>query len=132
MFLWKAANKPVVAVKKNPFSDVKEGGTFYNAIMWAYQKGITRGYPDGTFRPLDTVTRGEYIAFQYRAAGKPRVSLTNNPFKDVNSSHTFYNAIMWAAEHKITLGRNGNFMPANNCVRGQVVTFLYRANHLND
>lgn len=128
--LWKAAGTPEVTVEKNPFSDVSESGTFYPAIMWAYKNKITVGYTDGTFRPLDPASRGEYIAFQYRAAGSPKVSF-ENPFSDVDSNYTFYNAIMWAAKNKITLGQNGKFLAADDCSRGHVVTFLYRANHLN-
>ena len=131
-FLYKTAGEPTVDVSgPNPFSDVNTGGTFYNAIMWAKQNGITVGYTDGTFRPLDPVTRGEYIAFQYRAAGKPEVSF-ENPFSDIDSNHRYYNAIMWAAQNKITSGRNGKFLPDENCVRGQVITFLYNANHLEN
>ena len=131
-FLYETAGEPDVDLSgPNPFSDVTTGGTFYKAIMWAKQNGITVGYTDGTFRPLDPVTRGEYIAFQYRAAGKPKVSF-ENPFSDIDSNHRFYDAIMWAAKNEITLGRNGKFLPEESTVRGQVVTFLYRASNLEN
>ena len=132
MFLYKNAGAPDVDLSgPNPFSDVTTGGTFYKAIMWAKQNNITVGYRDGTFRPLDKVSRGEYIAFQYRAAGEPKVSI-ENPFSDVDTNYSFYNAIMWAAKNEITLGQNGRFMAADDCSRGHVVTFLYRSNLLSD
>ena len=130
-FLYRSAGSPKVDVSgPNPFSDVNEKGTFYPAIIWAYQNGIASGYRDGTFRPLDSVTRGEYIAFQHRAAGEPEVSI-ENPFSDVDSNHSFYKAIMWAAENGITLGRNGKFLPADHCSRCNVVAFLYRGTKIN-
>ena len=133
MFLWNAAGRPVVTVEKNPFSDVNERGSFYNAIMWAYKNNIASGYSDGTFRPLKTVKRAEYVAFQYRAAKEPAVKTTVNPFTDVTEEKypNFYNAIMWANENKITFGKTPTtFQPEANTSRSNVVTFLYRANNL--
>ena len=53
-------------------------------------------------------------------------------FKDVPKNHVFYNAILWGAQKKITTGytsgeNKGKFMVNQNCSRGQIVTFLYRA-----
>ena len=43
------------------------GSDFYNAILWASQKGITAGTTATTFSPYGTCTRGEAVTFLYRA-----------------------------------------------------------------
>ena len=134
MFLWRYARKPAPrAVSVSPFKDVSKNHSFYNAILWASQKGITKGYPDGTFGINRNVSRGECMMFLWRLKGKPSpkaVSVT--PFKDVPKSHAFYNAILWGYQKKITTGytsgqKKGTFGINENCTRGAIVTFLYRA-----
>ena len=52
-----------------------------------------------------------------------------NPFVDVSSSDYFYEPVLWAVEHGITNGTDAtHFSPEATCTRGQVVTFLWRAN----
>lgn len=51
------------------FSDVPTDHPYFDSIEWAAENGITTGYPDGTYRPDDTVTRSEMAVFLKRAAG---------------------------------------------------------------
>lgn len=134
MFLWRNAGCPDPVNEKNPFSDVSTKSQFYNAIIWAYENGITVGYGDGTFRPDDQVRRIEYITFQWRAAGSPLSAAIVMPFNDVEEDlyPNYINAVLWAYENEITLGKDNNFMPEVRCSRGDVVTFLYRTNHLTE
>lgn len=130
MFLWRAAGCPTPTIAKNPFTDVSESSRFYEAILWAYENEITKGYSDGTFRPNDTVRRGEYVTLQYRAAGEPEITISENPFVDVTEEKYphYINAIMWALKNGITEGKDAtHFLPNENCSRANVVTFLYRA-----
>ena len=49
-------------------------------------------------------------------------------FKDVKKSDYFYKAVVWAYQNNITTGYSKTkFAPDDICTRGQVVTFLYRA-----
>lgn len=129
-FLWRLAGKPNPSSStKVQFSDmVSSSHPYYKAIRWAVQKGITTGFNDGTFRPFDNCSRGQIVTFIYRYAGRPSVSGKSAGFKDmVSRSHPFYNAITWASSKSITTGfSNNTFGPAQQCTRGQVVTFLYR------
>ena len=134
MFLWRYAGKPAPkAVSKSPFKDVPSSHAFYNAILWAYQKGITKGYSDGTFGINRNVSRGESMMFLWRLKGKPEPTpVSASPFKDVPKTHAFYKAILWGYQKKITTGytsgpKKGTFGINENCTRGQIVTFLYRA-----
>ena len=51
------------------FSDVPADHPYYDSIEWSAENGVTTGYPDGTYRPDDPVTRGEMAVFLKRAAG---------------------------------------------------------------
>ena len=134
MFLWRYAGKPAPKnTSKSPFKDVKTNHAFYKAILWGSQKGITKGYDDGTFGIDRNVTRGEAMMFLWRLKGKPAPkAAAKSPFKDVPTNHVFYKAILWGSQKKVTTGytsgvNKGKFMVNANCTRGQIVTFLYRA-----
>ena len=134
MFLWRYAGKPAPKnVSKSPFKDVPKTHTFYKAILWGSQKGITKGYSDGTFGVNRNVSRGECMMFLWRLKGKPAPkAVAKAPFPDVPKSHVFYNAVLWGYQKKITTGftsgkLKGKFGVNENCSRGQIVTFLYRA-----
>ena len=134
MFLWRLKGKPEPKpVSVSPFKDVPKTHTFYKAILWAYQKGITKGYPDGRFGVNKSVSRGESMMFLWRLKGKKTpTAVTTSPFKDVPKNHVFYNAILWGYQKHITTGymsgpQKGTFGINENCTRGQIVTFLYRA-----
>ena len=137
MFLWRYAGKQEpTQVTKSPFKDVPTTHAFYKAILWGYQKGITKGYSDGTFGINRNVSRGECMMFLWRLKGKPAPqAVATAPFPDVPKSHAFYSAVLWGYQKKITTGftsgpLKGKFGVDENCSRGQIVTFLYRARSL--
>ena len=126
-FLWRAAGKPDPASSESPFSDVKEGAYYYNAILWAVEKGITNGTSDTTFSPDETCTRAQIVTFLWRYEEQPAPAGTSNPFADVKPSAYFGSAVLWAVERGITNGTSATtFDPEDTCTRAQVVTFLYR------
>ena len=65
-FLWRAENQPTSG-GENIFSDLTSGAYYYDAVLWAVENGITNGFPDGTFGPEQTCTRGQIVTFLYRA-----------------------------------------------------------------
>ena len=126
-FLWRAAGSPKVENGKNPFADVKADAYYYDAVLWAVEKGVTSGTSATTFSPDATVTRGQTVTFLYRNAGSPEVSGTM-PFTDVEADAYYAKAVQWAVQQKITTGTSKTtFSPMSDCTRGQIVTFLYRA-----
>ena len=64
-FLWRANEKPA-ASGKNPFSDVKDGEYYTNAVLWAVSKNITQGTSATAFAPANPCTRGQIVTFLYR------------------------------------------------------------------
>ena len=65
--MWRAAGKPA-ATGENPFTDVAEGAFYYDAVLWAVEKGVTTGTSETTFAPGDPCTRGQVVTFLWRAA----------------------------------------------------------------
>ena len=128
-FLWRAAGKPEPKNTTNPFTDVKEGDFFYKAVLWAVENKVTTGTGDGTtFAPYENCNRGQIVTFLSRAKGG-KATTSTNPFKDVAENAFYYNPVLWAVEKGITTGTGDGttFAPNEDCTRGQVITFLYRA-----
>lgn len=125
-FLWRAKGSPEPSSAANPFTDVPEEASYFKAVLWAVENGITTGKSATTFAPYDNVTRSQAATFLYRCAGSPEVKGPSN-FVDVKKGMSYTNAIAWAADKKITTGTDAtHFKPDNACTRGQVVTFLMR------
>lgn len=129
-FLWRAAGSPEPTTTRNPFRDVNAvtHSSYYKAILWASQKGITSGTSTTAFSPDQVCTRAQIVTFLYRYAGQPS-GYYSNPFKDVGatSEASYYNAIRWAVGKGITSGTSATtFSPYASCNRAEAVTFLYR------
>ena len=125
-FLWRAAGEPTVGGNVG-FVDVAPGSYCYEAVKWAVANGITNGTDATHFSPNAACTRGQVVTFMYRAEGKPAVG-GNVGFVDVAAGSYCYNAVQWAVANGITKGTDAtHFSPNATCTRGQVVTFLYRA-----
>ena len=125
-FLWRAAGSPAPKATTTAFTDLDKSAYYYDAVLWAVEKGITTGTSATTFSPNATVTRGQTVTFLYRFAGQPAVSGSSS-FTDVNSSDYYAAAVQWAKEQGITSGTSDTtFSPTSDCTRGQIVTFLYR------
>ena len=69
-FLWRAAGSAEPTSADNPFSDVKEGVYYYNAVLWAVENQVTAGTSATAFSPSKTCTRGEIVTFLYRHFAK--------------------------------------------------------------
>ena len=64
-FLWRAEGKPAPASSDNPFADVADG-YYYEAVLWAVERGITNGTSADRFSPDSSCTRGQIVTFLYR------------------------------------------------------------------
>ena len=126
-FLWRAAGSPAAKSAVMPFTDVKAGSYYYDAVLWAVEQGITKGTSDTMFSPDATCTRAQIVTFLWRANGSP-VASGNSAFTDVASDAYYAAAVTWAEKNGVTGGIGGGlFGSNNNCTRAQIVTFLYRA-----
>ena len=117
-------------VKQTPsqaFVDVKTGDYFYDAVLWAVEKGITNGTSAETFSPEAPCTRAQIVTFLWRAAGSPVVNYAMN-MTDVAADAYYAEAVRWALSEGVTTGTSADqFSPDATCTREQAVTFLWRA-----
>jgi hypothetical protein len=114
------------------FSDVADGLQFSEDIRWLAARGVTEGFPDNTYKPLETIHRDAMAAFLYRAAGRPEfVPPAQSPFRDVSPAAPFYKEITWFNAAGITKGyEDGTFRPLNAVNRDAMAAFLHRfSNH---
>ena len=89
--LWRLAGAP----RDQPLStwrDVPSG--LRRPVGWAQAKGIMRGYPDGTFRGGDLITREAMAMYLWRAMRKPTAGVTPHVWPDVSPG--FAAAVDWA------------------------------------
>ena len=125
-FLWRAAGSPAPK-SMSSFTDVPADAFYAKAVAWAVENGITSGTGESKFSPDATCTRAQRVTFLYRASGSPAVS-GSAEFSDVSTTAFYADAVAWAAKKGITTGIGGGlFGSDNDCTRGQIVTFLWRA-----
>jgi len=121
-FLWRAAGSPQPSIS-NPYTDVKNTDYFCKAALWAYEQGMA---DSPFFSPNAPCTRAMAVEFMWKYDGMPAYS-TQTPFKDIESTADYAEAIAWALDSSITSGTSETtFSPDSTCTRGQIVTFLYR------
>jgi len=125
-FLWRAAGSPEPKGAASGMSDVVSGSYYEKAVAWAIENGITTGTTTTTFSPDVTCTRAQAVTFLARALKAKAASAAE--FSDVPTGSYFADAVAWAAANGVTEGIGGGlFGSDNDCTRGQIVTFLYRA-----
>lgn len=126
-FLWRAAGSPAAKASTQPFADVKAGSYYDDAVRWAVENGVTVGTSATTFSPNATCSRAQIVTFLWRAQKSPAAG-SANPFDDVAGSAYYADAVQWAVQKDITKGTGATaFSPDANCIRAQIVTFLYRS-----
>lgn len=126
-FLWRAAGSPAAKASALPFADVKAGSYYDDAVRWAVENGVTVGTSATTFSPNATCSRAQIVTFLWRAQKSPAAG-SANPFDDVAGSAYYADAVQWAVQKNITKGTGATaFSPDANCIRAQIVTFLYRS-----
>ena len=109
-----------------PFTDVKTGDWFYEAVQYVYDKGMMTGVSADRFAPASTTTRGMIVTILYRLENEPAVS-GGSAFTDVESGAWYADAVAWAAANDIVNGTSATtFAPNSPITREQMATMLYR------
>lgn len=109
-----------------PFTDVKDGDWFYEAVKYAYDNKLMNGTSATTFAPLTTTSRSMVVTVLWRLAGSPQCDAAP-AFPDVASGSWYTDAVAWASENGIVTGySSGSFGPDDIVTREQLATILYR------
>ena len=107
------------------FSDI-EGHWAGTSLRNWLEAGLAGGYPDGTFRPNNPVTRAEFVTFLNQAFALSGAS-GETRFTDVPVTAWFYNAVSAATEAGIVTGYpDGTFKPQNPITRQEAAVLLTR------
>jgi hypothetical protein len=111
------------------FSDVPDSFWAFDYIQKMFDEGVTTGYPDGTYRPTENVTRAQMAAFIARARfGEGFAYSSASHFIDVPNTHWAFKYIQKIGEEGITTGYpDGTYRPSQNLNRAQMAAFIARA-----
>lgn len=106
------------------FSDTA-GHWAANWIVLATRRGIFKGNPDGTFRPNEPVSRGDYVLTLYRMTGEPAFNMSASPFPDVPETAYYAKAVAWAYANGLVSGRGDGFDPKAPVTRQEAMKILF-------
>ncbi len=121
-----ASFKLIETEPENPFTDISKSDYFYDAVLWAMDKGITSGTSANTFSPDASCTRAQMVTFLWRANASPVVNYAMD-FTDVAADAYYAEAVRLAVSEGVTAGTGDKaFSPDADCTRAQIVTFMYR------
>ncbi|MBR0249159.1 MAG: S-layer homology domain-containing protein [Synergistaceae bacterium] len=124
-------NEPIVS-SNSDFIDVKHTDSYYNAVLWASENGIIKGYGDGRFGPNDDVTREQLVSIAYRYCKYKALHIKGQndlqDFVDKDSVSAFaIESMKWAVANTIIIGEPGKILnPKGNVLRCQTAAILHR------
>ena len=132
--LYRMEGSPAVT-GENPYTDVKDGVWYTDAIIWATENGIVEGYGNGKYGPHHDVTREQIATMLYRYAEYLGVDVgdTNelDSYTDADQIHSWaMEAMKWANAIELVNGRTETTLnPRDNTMRSELATLLYRWCH---
>lgn len=123
----KAAEQPIVVVNVSNLPSDSRNHWAQQYIGMLIDKGTIGGFPDGTFKPDDGISRAQFAAIIVKALGLPPAG-RNAEFKDLSDKHWAYKAISSAVEGGLVGGfPDGSFRPEDKITRTQALVILAKA-----
>lgn len=95
------------------------------AVYALSEQGIVNGFPDGTFKPEESVSRAEFIKMLMSAAGEASAE-SSCTFDDVTENDWFFDYVAAAKEMGIAVGFDNKFNPNGILSREDASVMLYR------
>ena len=110
------------------FSDVSTNDWYYHYVSSAYKNGYITGYPDGSFRPDDYITRADICTIVSRSLGSP-VSVSGTTFSDDASIPAYAKIPVYALVKKGIINGmgDGKFAPTAFATRAQTAKIICSA-----
>ena len=109
---------------KNPYQDVTDSSSYYEAVRYVTEKGLMNGTSASTFSPDAAMTRAMMVTILWRMEKEPAALKSN--FTDLTADW-YRTAVDWAAETGVVNGvGNGKFAPNATLSLEQLITILYR------
>ncbi|MCM3636526.1 S8 family serine peptidase [Sporosarcina luteola] len=119
--------KKIYKMPSPVFTDMNNSQRFAGSIGFLTYKGQLKGFPGGTIRPYENITRAEAAAIIGRALGYPEKA-TAVAFKDVSPTSFAGGYIQALKEEKILSGfKDGTFKPEQKVTRGEMAILISNA-----
>ncbi|MBD7984880.1 S-layer homology domain-containing protein [Sporosarcina sp. Sa2YVA2] len=117
-----------VAANSQPFKDVSPKQPYAKAVNDLAARTIIGGYPDGTFKPGNPITRGQAASIIAKMLKLDTTNVKNPGFTDVSTKNGHYQAIAALAEANIIGGyEDGRYGPNDPVKRGQFASIIVKA-----
>ncbi len=112
---------------KCPLPDLDPQAWYFPYVCQAYRNGVISGYPDGTFRPAQTINKVEALKMDLLQAGVSLQTDFTDNFDDISPEDWFWDYARIANEKSIIVeDRKGNLNPAETLNRGDFSMLVYR------
>lgn len=130
---------PGDTASEKSFKDVKQGAWYYNAVIWAADNGIVKGYEDGCFYPNRPITREQMVTMLYRYMQFKglKVDASSEDWKSFNDYANVHawaqDAMAWAVHNGVVNGiQNNQLAPTHTAQRSQVAKIIMEITMLYD
>lgn len=118
---------PVAFASENQYSDLKPSDYFFDSVNRLTERGIFKGFPDGTFQPNQTITRGQTAVILSNLFKLNNANIVDPQFTDVPTSHPYYSAIAAMQNGGYINGyADGSFKPSEPISRYQMAAILVK------
>ena len=125
--LYRMKGCPSVEGLSEPFTDVGKDYWAYDAIVWAYNVGVTTGVTDTTFEPGKNITRAQLVTMLYRYENSPAISGALTFVDSADIAVPYRAAVLWATRNGVVNGYiDGTFRPNNPASRGHMAAIFAR------
>jgi len=125
--LVQALDLPIVTPNLLTFADVSPNAWYFPYVETLHVRGASKGYPDRTFRPNQTVTRGEAVALAASLSGLAHVRPSRSTFEDVTPDMWHYEYIETAYAHGlIEDSEDGLYHPDRGMTRAEAATLAVK------
>ncbi len=129
--IYRLAGEPAASSAHN-FNDVSADSWYYDAVNWASQVGVVKGFPDGDFKPNLVLTREQLVALLFRYANHMQYDTSGRNdlrlYSDLNMVSPYALAAKkWAVHYGFINGINETLLaPQGGATRAQLAAILQR------
>lgn len=129
--LWRLEGEPIV-IKPSSFLDVASGMWYTDAVAWASELGIVKGYSEDAFGPDNPITREQMAAVLYRYSGYKGYDLNSSSdlsiFIDASETSDWaFDIMSWAVSEGIINGVSSTELDSDGeASRAEVAIILMR------
>ena len=132
--LWRLEGSPRTDGCDLSFDDVKSYAWYKDAVCWAAETGIVKGFDDTTFGPNKHITREQLVTILYRYAGEKDFDTTIHLLPSIliyqdagDISNWALQPMQWAVSNEIIGGTgDGSLSPGDKATRAQIASIFHR------